>query len=83
MVIAELRGVTKRYGAVTALDGINLEICRGQLLALLGPNGAGKTTAVRLLLGLARPNSGQVADTTDQSPGPAAPTAVWTFFVAV
>ncbi len=60
MVIAELRGVTKRYGAVTALDGINLEICRGQLLALLGPNGAGKTTAVRLLLGLGRPDRGQV-----------------------
>jgi ABC-2 type transport system ATP-binding protein len=58
MVIAELRNVTKRYGPVTALAGIDLEIARGQLLALLGPNGAGKTTAVRLLLGLSTPDSG-------------------------
>jgi ABC-2 type transport system ATP-binding protein len=58
MVIAELRNVTKRYGAVTALAGVDLEIPRGQLVALLGPNGAGKTTAVRLLLGLSTPDSG-------------------------
>jgi ABC-2 type transport system ATP-binding protein len=58
MVIAELRKVTKRFGLVTALAGIDLEISRGQLLALLGPNGAGKTTAVRLLLGLSTPDSG-------------------------
>ena len=58
MVIAELRNVTKRFGPVTALADINLEIARGQLLALLGPNGAGKTTAVRLLLGLSIPGSG-------------------------
>ena len=58
MVIAELRNATKRFGPVTALAGIDLEIARGQLLALLGPNGAGKTTAVRLLLGLAKPDSG-------------------------
>jgi len=58
MVIAELRNVTKRFGPVTALAGVDLEIARGQLLALLGPNGAGKTTAVRLLLGLSTPDSG-------------------------
>ena len=58
MVIAELRNVTKRFGPVTALAGIDLDIARGQLLALLGPNGAGKTTAVRLLLGLSAPDSG-------------------------
>ncbi len=60
MVIAELRNVTKRFGPVTALAGIDLEIPRGQLLALLGPNGAGKTTAVRLLLGLSTPDTGAV-----------------------
>lgn len=58
MVIAELRNATKRFGPVTALAAIDLEIARGQLLALLGPNGAGKTTAVRLLLGLSKPDSG-------------------------
>jgi ABC-2 type transport system ATP-binding protein len=57
MVIAELRNATKRFGPVTALAGIDLEIARGQLLALLGPNGAGKTTAVRLLLGKLGPAS--------------------------
>ncbi len=60
MVIAELRNVTKRFGPVSALAGLDLELERGQLLALLGPNGAGKTTAVRLLLGLASPDAGAV-----------------------
>ena len=58
MPVAELRGVTKRYGAVEALRGIDLSIGRGELVALLGPNGAGKTTAVRILLGLSKATSG-------------------------
>jgi ABC-2 type transport system ATP-binding protein len=56
--VAELRGVSKRFGSVVALDNLSLDIQRGELLALLGANGAGKTTAVRMLLGLSRPNSG-------------------------
>jgi len=56
--VAELRGAVKRYRAVTALDGVDFAIRPGELVALLGPNGAGKTTAVRLLLGLARPDGG-------------------------
>lgn len=59
MSVAELRGVTKHYGDVQALRGIDLEIGRGEILALLGPNGAGKTTAVRILLGLLKPSSGR------------------------
>jgi ABC-2 type transport system ATP-binding protein len=59
--IARLEGVHKRYGAVTALDGINLTIHRGELLALLGPNGAGKTTSISLLLGLHRADQGTVS----------------------
>jgi ABC-2 type transport system ATP-binding protein len=59
MPIAELRGVTKRYGEVEALKGIDLAIAPGELVALVGPNGAGKTTAVRILLGLAEPTTGQ------------------------
>ena len=50
--------LTKRYKEITAVDGLNLEIRRGELYALLGVNGAGKTTAIRLLTGLTRPTSG-------------------------
>ena len=58
--LACLRGAVKSYGALRALDGIDLELHRGELLALLGPNGAGKTTAISLLLGLVRADAGEV-----------------------
>jgi len=58
--IARLDGVIKNYGRLAALDGADLQIHRGELLALLGPNGAGKTTAIALLLGLIRADSGKV-----------------------
>lgn len=57
-VIAALRDVRKQYGAVTAVDNLDLDVHAGQILALLGPNGAGKTTSINLLLGLARPTRG-------------------------
>ncbi len=57
---AQLTAVTKRYGDVEALRGIDLAIHPGELVTLLGANGAGKTTAVRILLGLAKPTSGDV-----------------------
>lgn len=59
-VVARLAGVVKRYGRLTALDGADLQLRRGELLALLGPNGAGKTTAIGLLLGLIRADAGTV-----------------------
>ena len=59
-VLAQLRGAGKSYGALRALDGIDLQLRRGELLALLGPNGAGKTTAIGLLLGLIRADAGEV-----------------------
>jgi ABC-2 type transport system ATP-binding protein len=58
--VAELRGASKHYGAVVALEGLDLGFGRGQLTAVLGPNGAGKTTAIKLLLGLTRPSGGSV-----------------------
>jgi ABC-2 type transport system ATP-binding protein len=56
-----LRGVHKRYGAVRALDGLDLEIRPGEIVALLGPNGAGKSTAMEMMVGLATPGSGAVS----------------------
>ena len=56
----DLDGVVKRFGAVTAVDGISLRIRPGEVVALLGPNGAGKTTTVDMLLGLAQPTEGTV-----------------------
>lgn len=58
--VARFEGVNKSYGPVHALVDFNFEVRAGELVALLGPNGAGKTTAIRLLLGLARPNSGRL-----------------------
>ena len=56
--LAQLENASKRYGPVLALDSVDLQVRRGEVLALLGPNGAGKTTAIGLLLGLLRPDSG-------------------------
>jgi ABC-2 type transport system ATP-binding protein len=54
-----IRGLTKRYGPLTALNDLNLDIDRGEVFGFLGLNGAGKTTTIRLLLDLLRPTSGQ------------------------
>jgi len=56
----EARGLVKRYGALAAVDGIDLVASRGEVLALLGPNGAGKTTTVELCEGYRRPDAGTV-----------------------
>jgi oleandomycin transport system ATP-binding protein len=53
------RGLTKRFGATTAVDGIDLTIREGTVFGLLGPNGAGKTTIVRILATLITPDAGQ------------------------
>ena len=58
--VASLEQVSKNYGPVRALSGIDFRVRAGEVVALLGPNGAGKTTAVKLLLGLLQPNSGKV-----------------------
>jgi ABC-2 type transport system ATP-binding protein len=52
------RGIVKSYGAVRALDGVDLDVAQGTVLGLLGPNGAGKTTAVRVLTTLIKPDAG-------------------------
>jgi ABC-2 type transport system ATP-binding protein len=57
--LASLNGVRKRYGKIAALDGFDLSVKRGELLALLGPNGAGKSTAISILLGLQQADTGE------------------------
>jgi len=66
-----LRGLTKRFGDQTALDGVSLEIQDGQLVCLLGPSGCGKTTALRLVAGFIEPTAGEVVlgDRVVSSPG--------------
>src|SRR5258707_10591090 len=56
----EVRGLVKRYGDVTAVDGVDLTVHPGDVYGYLGPNGAGKTTVLRMLLGLIRPTAGEV-----------------------
>jgi ABC-2 type transport system ATP-binding protein len=56
----EITDLTKRYGAVVALDGATFAARRGRLVGFLGPNGAGKTTAMRCIFGLARPDRGEI-----------------------
>ena len=53
-------GVSKRYGSVTALDELTLDIGRGEVFGLLGPNGSGKTTFMRLLAGYLLPSAGRL-----------------------
>jgi ABC-2 type transport system ATP-binding protein len=58
--VIQTRGLTKRYGRVTALSDCTLTVPEGRICALIGPNGAGKTTLLRLLAGLAKPTAGQM-----------------------
>ena len=59
--VVEARSLVKRFGAVTALDGLDLSVRTGEIHGFLGPNGAGKSTTIRALLGQLRLNSGAVA----------------------
>jgi branched-chain amino acid transport system ATP-binding protein len=58
--LLSLRGLTRRFGGLTAVDGINLDLGQGQLVSIIGPNGAGKTTLFNLVTGLDRPDEGEV-----------------------
>jgi len=71
-VILEVEGATRRFGEVTAVDDLSLELERGEFLTLLGPSGCGKTTALRLIAGFERPDRGTIrfdgSDVTGWSP---------------
>ena len=56
----EIKGVTKQYDGVTAVDDLSLEIAPGGIYGLLGPNGAGKTTTIRMIMGIIKPDEGRI-----------------------
>ena len=58
--LIEIIGVTKRYGALVALDGLTFDVPAGEVFGFLGPNGAGKTTAMRAVFGIVEPDEGEV-----------------------
>ncbi len=60
MAFVQLRGIKKQFGAVNAVDGVDLEIKDGEFLVLLGPSGSGKTTLMRLCAGLEKPTAGEL-----------------------
>ncbi len=60
-IAVEVRGLVKRYGDRTILDGLDLEVYRGETLVILGGSGSGKSTLLRCLVGLVRPNAGRVS----------------------
>ncbi|MFW9997002.1 MAG: ABC transporter ATP-binding protein [Candidatus Odinarchaeota archaeon] len=65
----EIAGVTKKFGDVTAVDNLDLQINQGEVFCLVGPNAAGKTTAIRLLLGILSPDAGNLTVKGLQIPG--------------
>ena len=60
-VLVKVEQVFKSYGAVRALNGISLQLRRGEIVGLLGPNGSGKTTLLKILMGFVKPDSGEVS----------------------
>ncbi|MGY4285588.1 branched-chain amino acid transport system ATP-binding protein [Bradyrhizobium sp. LM2.7] len=70
--LLSVRGLTRRFGGLTAVDAIDLDLAKGELVSIIGPNGAGKTTLFNLVTGLDRPDAGNVSfegqDVTGLSP---------------
>jgi ABC-2 type transport system ATP-binding protein len=58
--VLELKGLTRRYGDLVALDDLSFTVAEGQMFGFVGPNGAGKTTAMRIILGVLAPDAGEV-----------------------
>ncbi len=58
--LLSLHGIIKRFGALTAVDDVDLEVARGEKLGIIGPNGSGKTTLINCISGIARPDAGSI-----------------------
>ncbi len=61
ILVLSIRGLTKRFDEFLAVDGVDLDVAPGEIIALLGPSGCGKTTVLRMIAGLARPTAGEIA----------------------
>ncbi len=59
--VLTVKGLSKSFGAVTAVDYLSFEVKKGEILGLLGPNGAGKTTAIRMFMGILKPDKGEIS----------------------
>ena len=66
-IVIKLENLTKKFGNFTAVNQINLEVCRGEIIGLVGPNGAGKTTTIKMIAKILRPNSGRILIRTNHS----------------
>ncbi len=66
-IVLKLEALTKRFGDLTAVNSINLEVYRGETIGLVGPNGAGKTTTIKMIAKILRPNSGRILISTNHS----------------
>ncbi|HEY6953565.1 MAG TPA: ATP-binding cassette domain-containing protein, partial [Bacteroidota bacterium] len=56
-----IQSVTKKFGEITAVDNLSLEVRKGEMFALVGPDGAGKTTTIRMLCGITKPTAGKLS----------------------
>jgi branched-chain amino acid transport system ATP-binding protein len=59
-VLLDLRGVSRRFGGLTAVDSVDLQVHKGEIVSIIGPNGAGKTTVFNLITGIYKPTAGQI-----------------------
>jgi branched-chain amino acid transport system ATP-binding protein len=66
--VLEVRGLTKRFGGLTAVKNLNLDLRAGEIFGLIGPNGSGKSTAMKAIMGIERP-SGGLARAQDRAQG--------------
>src|SRR5258707_5999788 len=60
MALLEIKGLSKSFGAIRAVDTVSFEVRQGEIYGLLGPNGAGKTTTISMISGLLKPDAGEV-----------------------